>query len=137
MSAVRRRRVASAAGALALTAAATLAATGTAHAAGYNGKCGTGYALVESANIGSVGTVHLTWNASTGKNCVVTVRNSAGPAVWMEAWVTRLATGGGDVDNGSYTSYAGPVYIDGRNTCIAFGGTIGNESVTRGPGHCS
>ncbi|MDH6538934.1 spore-associated protein A [Streptomyces sp. SPB4] len=137
MSAIRRRRVASAAGALALTAAATLAATGTAHAAGYNGKCGAGYTVVESANIGSVGTVHLTWNPSTGKNCVVTVRNSGGPAVWMEAWVTRLATGGGDVDNGFYTSYAGPVYIDGRKTCIAFGGSIGNEDVTRGPGHCS
>ncbi|MFE5536005.1 spore-associated protein [Streptomyces sp. NPDC056485] len=134
MNAVRRR-AASAAAALALTAGATLAATGTAHAAGPS-VCGAGYNVVETVNVGSVGKVYLTWNASTGKNCAVTIRNSPGPAVWMEVWVTRLATGGGDVDNGFYTQYAGPVYIDGRNTCIAFGGSIGNVSVTSGPGHC-
>lgn len=137
MSARKGARIASVAGTLLLTAAATLTATGTAHAAGYNGKCGSGYNLIESAHLGSVGTVHLTWNASTGKNCVVTVRNSVGAAVWMEAWVTRLDTGAGDVDNGYYTSYAGPVYIYGRGTCVAFGGTIGSLSLTRGPGHCS
>ncbi|WP_405977004.1 spore-associated protein A [Streptomyces sp. NBC_00158] len=130
-----RRRAASAAGALALTAAATLAATGTAHAVG-PGVCGAGYNVVETLNVGSLGKVYLTWNASTGKNCAVTIRNSTGPAVWMEVWVTRLATGGGDVDNGSYTQYAGPVYIDGRNSCIAFAGTIGSVTVTSEPGHC-
>ncbi|MFD8794737.1 spore-associated protein [Streptomyces vinaceus] len=135
MNAVRRR-AASTAAALALTAAATLAATGTAQAAVGPSVCGAGYNVVETVNIGSVGKLYLTWNASTGKNCAVTIRNTPGPAVWMEVWVTRLDTGGGDVDNGDYTQYAGPVHINGRGTCIAFGGSIGNVSVTRGPGHC-
>ncbi|MBD0424678.1 spore-associated protein A [Streptomyces sp. TRM S81-3] len=123
-------------GALALAGAGMLAVPASAQAASYNGVCGAGYSVVESAAIGNSGTLFLTWNGSVGKNCAVTVRNAPGQALWMEAWITRTATGGGDVDNGYYTTYAGPVYVDGRNTCIAFGGTIAGESVTRGPGHC-
>ncbi|MEE1797669.1 spore-associated protein A [Streptomyces sp. NPDC101062] len=130
------RRIMTVIGTLVLTGTGMAATATTAYAASYNGVCGAGYSLVDSAAIGSVGTVFLTWNGSTGKNCAVAVRNTPGAAVWMEAWVSRTADGGGDIDNGYFTSYAGPVYIDGRNTCIAFSGTIGSQSATRGPGHC-
>ncbi|MGW2655275.1 spore-associated protein A [Streptomyces sp. NPDC001478] len=124
-------------GTLALSGAGMLALPASAQAASYNGACGAGYGVVETAAIGTSGTLFLTWNGSLGKNCAVAVRNSPGAAVWMEAWITRTATGAGDVDNGYYTAYAGPVYVNGLNTCIAFGGTIGSESVARGPGHCA
>ncbi|MGY0056501.1 spore-associated protein A [Streptomyces sp. LZ34] len=130
------QRIATVAGALVLAAAGMVATSTTAHAASYNGVCGAGYGVVESAAIGDAGTLFLTWNGSTGKNCAVAVRNAPGAAIWMEVWVSRTADGGGDVDNGYFTSYAGPVYVSGRNTCIAFSGTIGSQSVTRGPGHC-
>ncbi|MFJ9374252.1 hypothetical protein [Streptomyces sp. NPDC101455] len=32
------------------------------------------------------------------------------------------------VDSGTYTSYADPVDVDGRDSRIAWGGTIGNAS---------
>ncbi|WP_225877477.1 hypothetical protein [Streptomyces resistomycificus] len=51
---------------------------GAATVAKYNGVCGTGYAVVDSAPVGTAGTVFLTYNPSTGRDCVVTVRARAG-----------------------------------------------------------
>ncbi|MEU1072713.1 MULTISPECIES: spore-associated protein A [unclassified Streptomyces] len=132
----RTRRLGTIFGTLALAGAGMLALPATAQAASYNGACGAGYSVVESAPIGNAGTVFLTWNGSVGKNCAVAVRNTSGPAVWMETYITRTADWTGATDSGYFTTYAGPVYINGRNTCIAFSGTIGSESATRGPGHC-
>ncbi|CAM5346136.1 hypothetical protein SCALM49S_01532 [Streptomyces californicus] len=54
-------------------------------AAQYNGACGSGYSVVNSAQIGTKGTVFLTYSSATGKNCVVTVRTKPGKAVHMTA----------------------------------------------------
>lgn len=67
-----------------------------ASAATYNGACGSGYSVLDSDNVGQLGTVFLTYNDSTGQNCVVTVDGredvsgsatylSVGPAMNMSA----------------------------------------------------
>ncbi|MCX4912713.1 spore-associated protein [Streptomyces sp. NPDC060011] len=88
--------------------------------------CGSAYKTVNSAAIGSQGTVYLTYNASNGKNCVTTIRNSPGTAVDMSAWVYVSDTGVGDDDYGQFTSYAGPTYVYGKGHCIDWGGQIKN-----------
>jgi hypothetical protein len=54
----------------------------------YNGVCGAGYTVVDSAPVGTAGTVYPTYNPSTGQDCVVTVRDRPGAAVSMLAAVT-------------------------------------------------
>ncbi|MFH9432233.1 spore-associated protein [Streptomyces sp. NPDC017615] len=88
--------------------------------------CGSGYRTVNSAAIGSLGTVYLTYNATTGKNCVTTIRSNPGTATEMSAWLYITDTEQGDDDYGVYTSYAGPTYAYGKGHCVDWGGHIKN-----------
>src|SRR6476620_2037089 len=72
--------------------------------------CGSAYKTVNSAPVGSLGTVYLTYNASNGKNCVATIRPNPGTAVDMSTWIYVPDTDEGAQDYGRYTSYAGPAY---------------------------
>ncbi|MDT3398106.1 spore-associated protein A [Streptomyces sp. B1866] len=120
-----------------LTAAGASAAATTA-AAGYNGVCGRGYQVVNSAPIGRKATVYLTYNPATGRNCVVTQRSAAGPAVWMSAWVQLVEDHESTpvVDSGKYTSYAGPVYLPARGYCVNWGGSAENQDVEVDHSNC-
>ncbi|XMN11225.1 spore-associated protein A [Streptomyces griseobrunneus] len=128
------RNATSAITAVTMTAGLLLITAPAAHAAGY-GLCGSGHKLVDSAPIGNLGTAYLTWNTNSGKNCLVVVRNEPGAAVSMSAMIGRN-NGIQDVDSGYYTSYAGPVYVDGRGTCIDWGGVIQDREVSRWDSHC-
>ncbi|GAA2505142.1 spore-associated protein A [Streptomyces longisporus] len=124
-------------GTVAATAPASAATTARAAAASYNGACGAGYKVIDSTPVGNSGKVFLTWNESTGKNCAVTIRNTTGARTYMQ--VTLKAIDSSEPvakDSGQYTSYAGPVYINGRGHCVAWGGTIGTASAGDS-GHCS
>jgi hypothetical protein len=99
--------------------------------------CGSGYKTVNSAPIGSRGTVYLTYNSSNGNNCVVTIRNTVGTAVDMSAYVYVPDTDQGDGDYGTYTSYAGPVYAYGKGHCVDWGGSIGSVSVQVTGSNCA
>ncbi|MER7194408.1 spore-associated protein [Streptomyces flaveolus] len=99
--------------------------------------CGSGYKTVNSAPIGSRGTVYLTYNSSNGKNCVVTIRNTVGSAVDMSAYLYVPDTDQGDGDYGTYTSYAGPVYAYGKGHCVDWGGSIGSVSVQVTGSNCA
>ncbi|MCM2580131.1 spore-associated protein A [Streptomyces meridianus] len=110
---------------LVATAPAASAATSGATAA-YNGVCGSGYKVVNSAPVGSVGTVYLTYNSTSGKNCVVTIRNTAGSPTYMFAYLNTLDDPSDPAyDEGEYRSYAGPVYKYARGMCVEWGGIIG------------
>lgn len=78
----------------------------------YNGVCGSGYNVVNHANIGNKGTVFLTYNSSNGNNCAVTVRKGTGSAIQMVVGLKRTSDSPSQAvqDEGNYTSYAGPVY---------------------------
>ncbi|MFB7270934.1 spore-associated protein A [Streptomyces sp. NPDC056244] len=97
--------------------------------AAYNGVCGSGYGVVNWADIGRQGTVYLTYNAANGKNCVVTIRKTSGSPVYMFAYIGVPATGEGAGDGDYYTSYAGPVYAYGRGLCVDWAGAISNQEV--------
>ncbi|WP_433424256.1 spore-associated protein A [Microtetraspora malaysiensis] len=118
---------AAAAAAVAVTALVGAMATASpASAATYGNECGSGYAVVNSAAIGTKGTVFLTYSSATGKNCVVAKRNSAGSAVLVEAGLSVNPAGNHwDVyDGGYYTSYAGPIYLSASGKCVDWMGRI-------------
>ncbi|MFI8351401.1 spore-associated protein [Streptomyces sp. NPDC085596] len=99
--------------------------------------CGSSYRTVNSAAVGSLGTVYLTYNASNGKNCVTTIRNSPGTAVDMSAWLYVADTDQGDDDYGRFTSYAGPTYVYGKGHCVDWGGQIKNVYVQISGSNCA
>ncbi|WP_320782022.1 spore-associated protein [Streptomyces sp. CRN 30] len=99
--------------------------------------CGSGYKTVNSAAVGSRGTVYLTYNAATGKNCVATIRSTPGTATDMSAWIYVPDTEAYDEDYGQYTSYAGPTYVYGKAHCVDWGGGIGNVNVQITGSNCA
>jgi hypothetical protein len=99
--------------------------------------CGSSYKTVNSAPIGSLGTVYLTYNATNGNNCVATIRNNPGTAVDMSAWVYIPDTNASDEDFGRYTSYAGPTYVYGKGHCVDWGGQIGGIYVQVTGSNCA
>jgi hypothetical protein len=132
---VLQRFTAASAVAVALTAGITALTPGVAQAAEYNGVCGAGYGAIDHLAV-SGGTVWLTYSAATGKNCVVTVRNSSGAKVHMDAKIS-LAGDPWKSDPGNFTSYAGPVYVSARDKCIDWGGEIGTSTAYRYGVHCA
>ncbi|WP_067602699.1 spore-associated protein A [Nocardiopsis listeri] len=134
MSALRGAAVAAALG---------LAATGIlvaspAHAAAYNDACGAGYGVVRKMDIGDSGTAFLTYNASNGYNCAVTVRNSPGDPIEVVVGIKRTADDPADAvqDAGMYTTYAGPVYLHAPATCVDWFGHIGGDNNNRNQDAC-
>ncbi|MFJ9624921.1 spore-associated protein A [Streptomyces sp. NPDC101181] len=105
-------------------------------AAQYNGACGSGYAVVNSAQIGTQGTVFLTYSSATGKNCVVTVRTKPGKAVHMTASLGFASPTTTVTDTGYFTTYAGPVYLDARGLCVTWRGEISGEVAGKNGTNC-
>ncbi|MBW1603999.1 spore-associated protein A [Streptomyces sp. JJ66] len=108
----------------------TAAAAPPTAAAAYNGACGSGYSVVNSAPVANEGTVFLTYSPSARANCVVTIRNNPGSSRYMSA---VLSTGRGadfrtSRDEGYYTRYAGPVYLTGTSgACVSWFGEIDGQ----------
>lgn len=98
--------------------------------------CGSGYKTVNSAAVGSLGTVYLTYNSTNGRNCVTTIRNNPGTALDMSAWIYVPDTEAGDQDDGRFTSYAGPTYVYGKGHCVDWGGNIGRVYVEIDGSNC-
>ncbi|MGX5213510.1 spore-associated protein A [Streptomyces violaceus] len=141
-----RRTTATAAALATVTLGATLAATAPASAAvptaskaakaAYNGVCGSGFKVIDSTPVGSVGTVYLTWNEAKGQNCAVTIRNKAGAKIYMSVTLEIPEEHNPIVsDTGYYTSYAGPVYLGAGGYCVNWSGAIGSATGADS-GHC-
>ncbi|GAB1821133.1 spore-associated protein A [Herbidospora sp. RD11066] len=121
----------------AVVAAAVVGMATPASAALYGGQCGSGYNLVNVRDFPDMrGTVYLTYNASTGKNCVVTIREKPGAATLMEAYIRRTGTTTWVKESDNFTTYAGPVYLSAAGSCVDWGGTIGTASVGRTGTNC-
>ncbi|MEC4016138.1 spore-associated protein A [Streptomyces sp. H27-D2] len=136
-SAMAGAAVMAVAGIATMATATTASAAPAGAAAAYNGACGRGYSVVNSAAITGKGTVYLTYNRTSGKNCVVTVRNTTGSPVYIFTYLGRT-DGSGDAvfDEGEYRSYAGPVYLAAKGACVDWGGTIQNVSVSVTGSNC-
>ncbi|MFD5077827.1 spore-associated protein A [Streptomyces sp. NPDC058371] len=115
---------------------AVAAADATAQAA-YNGVCGTGYTVIDSTPVPDKGTVYVTYNKTTGKNCAVSIRNNPGTPVWMAVSLNIDAGRGAPsvTDSGSYSTYAGPIYLDAKGQCIQWNTAIDGVGAN-GHGHC-
>ncbi|MFJ4674618.1 MULTISPECIES: spore-associated protein A [unclassified Kitasatospora] len=111
-------------------------APGTAEAASYNSACGSGYREIDHLTLNGYGTVFLTYSSATGKNCVVTVRNQPGAALYMNALVRLAGSANWIGDYGDYTTYAGPVYVSAAGRCIDWGGEIETAYEYRLDVHC-
>ncbi|MFD8572731.1 spore-associated protein [Streptomyces sp. NPDC059639] len=99
--------------------------------------CGSGYKTVNSAAVGSLGKVYLTYNAANGRNCVATIRSTPGKALDMSTWLYVPDTEQGDSDWGTYTSYAGPASVYGKGHCVDWGGNIQNIYVSVYGSNCA
>ncbi|MFG2076391.1 hypothetical protein SAMN05421874_107287 [Nonomuraea maritima] len=121
----------------ALAVTGTLATAAPASAASYGGQCGSGYGVVNHIDLPSNrGTVYLTYSSATGRNCVVTVRTTAGTATLVEAYLRRSSSSTWTKDSGNYTSYAGPIYVSAPGECVDWGGTIGTATLYRYDTNC-
>ncbi|MDX2600601.1 spore-associated protein [Streptomyces caniscabiei] len=100
------------------------------------GVCGKAYKTVNSAPVGSLGTVYLTYNSSNGENCVATIRKNPGTLKPMSTWVYVPATDEYAGDSDSYSSYAGPAYVYGKGFCVSWGGSIDNVYVSVENSNC-
>ncbi|WP_157877421.1 spore-associated protein A [Streptomyces odonnellii] len=79
------------------------------------------------------GTIHLYYDSSTGLNCAVNVKTSAGYAGTPSiTWVAlaRSSDGKSDLDSGNFSSYAGPVTISAPGQCITVSGVVRNPADT-------
>jgi hypothetical protein len=128
-------------GALGVLVAGATAVGGTAASAAPNvtpqGVCGSAYRTVNSAPIGSLGTVYLTYNSSNGKNCVATIRANPGTAKEVSTYIYVPDTDEWAGDSGNYTSYAGPAYVYGKGHCVSWGGSIANVYVSVDNSNCA
>ncbi|WP_433697465.1 spore-associated protein A [Nocardiopsis sp. CA-288880] len=133
---VLRAAAAAAAFGVAVTAGALVASP--AHAATYNGACGSGYNVVNSVAVGNSGTTFLTYNNSNGYNCAVTVRNNPGAAVEMVVALKRTQDDASQAvqDAGYYTTYAGPVYLHAAGSCVDWFGYIDGANGSKNGTNC-
>lgn len=96
--------------------------------------CGSGYSVIDSAALGTVGRVYLLY--SDGTNCVVTLKSTnLGTGSAMSAFLepqgaTRTT------DSGSFSYYAGPVKRSAPSTCVKWGGSVGSTTYTSPFEHC-
>lgn len=98
--------------------------------------CGTGYTVVDSAGLGTAGSVYLLYNSGNGYNCVVTLKKtSLGTATATTAYLevqgsTRIT------DTGNYGYYAGPVKAAAPGKCVKWGGKAGSSVYDSPFEHC-
>lgn len=132
------RRTTTAAALATLALGGTIAATAPASAAttsagAYNGACGAGYYVQDSLDVKSsqttvAGTVYVTYSRDTGKHCAVLVRTKPGTRMFMEVTLdTAPSSGAPERDYGSFTTYAGPVFLDASKSdaqCLEWSGTV-------------
>ncbi|MBR8741663.1 spore-associated protein A [Nocardiopsis sp. MG754419] len=101
----------------------------------YNGVCGDGYNVNNSAAI-TGGTIYLTYNNTNGRNCVVVIRADPGAAMTMDAVLKHSDATSWRRDPGEWTTYAGPVYLEAAGRCVDWGGVIGDAWVVRNGTNC-
>lgn len=98
--------------------------------------CGSGYDVIDSAALGSVGKVFLLYNAGNSYNCVATIKyTSIGTPSAVSAFLEPQGYNR-TTDSGSYAYYAGPVKRSAPGTCVKWGGSVGSTSYTSPFEHC-
>ncbi|MFF0868885.1 spore-associated protein A [Nonomuraea sp. NPDC003560] len=100
--------------------------------------CGDGYKVVHQSEMHNYtkvwGTVYLTYNSSTGKNCVTVVKsNYVGTSTWTN--VTLTVQGGSSYGvSETVKYYGGPVYASAKGACVKYSAVIEAPSGARAIG---
>jgi sialidase-1 len=98
--------------------------------------CGSGYDVIDSAPLGTAGTVYLSYNASNGQNCVSTMKSaSVGTATATSAYL-EVEGATRNTDSGSYSWFAGPVRASAAGKCVRWGGAAGGVPYNSPLEHC-
>jgi hypothetical protein len=101
--------------------------------------CGTGYQVIDQADLGTAGaagTVYLLYNAANANNCVTTIKHtSIGTASATSAYL-EVQDSTRTTDSGSFAYYAGPVRAAAGNKCVKWGGSVGTAVYDSAFEHC-
>jgi hypothetical protein len=98
--------------------------------------CGSAFSEIDSADLGTAGRVHLMYNASSGGNCVATIKStSIGSASSVSAFL-EVQGGPRATDSGSFAYYAGPVTKSAASKCVKWGGSADSSTYTSAFEHC-
>ncbi|WP_327107680.1 M23 family metallopeptidase [Nonomuraea glycinis] len=98
--------------------------------------CGAGFSVIDSAALGSAGTVYLLYNTANGQNCVVTLKKtSLGQATATSAYL-EVQGSARKTDSGNFAYYAGPVKASAPGTCVKWGGKAGSSTYDSLFEHC-
>ncbi|QFY10459.1 nucleoside transporter [Nonomuraea phyllanthi] len=98
--------------------------------------CGSGYKVIDSAALGSAGTVYLLYNSGNGYNCVTTIKKtSVGTATATSAYL-EVEGKARVTDSGNFAYYAGPVRASAAGKCVRWGGKAGTSTYDSPLEHC-
>jgi serine/threonine-protein kinase len=103
--------------------------------------CGAAFVVIDSAALKSagvtVGKVVLMFNAATGKNCTVTLKNTeVGTASAASAYL-EVQGGTRSTDSGNFQYYAGPVKAAAQGVCVKWGGSVDGVAYDSPFEHCN
>ena len=98
--------------------------------------CGDGYSVIDSAGLGTAGTVYLLYNSGNGYNCVVTLKKTSlgtptATTAYLEVQGKSRVT-----DSGNFGYYAGPVRAAAADKCVKWGGKAGSNTYDSPFEHC-
>lgn len=100
-----------------------------------SGGHGGGYYVQRSSTFTGGATYQL-YNSS-GYNCVVTLKTArVGQKTRVWALLKRQSDGKSVRDDGSYSYYAGPVFLSARGTCVAYSGGTNSGSTSASWANC-
>jgi hypothetical protein len=92
------------------------------------GVCGAGFGVIDHHELRSgalqLGTVYLLYNAASGRNCAVTMKEKGVGSKTPTMVFLQRQGGATKTDRGRFAYYAGPRRVNGRQTCVRWGGSI-------------
>ncbi|WP_103954802.1 spore-associated protein A [Nonomuraea solani] len=130
---------------LACAATLTTGLTVTAGPASAAGPCGSGYSRVGAYAVPAsgtrLGTLEVYYNSGAGKNCALVYGygSTAGTTTIKGVYIDKANHQYGewaDSDYGSYSSYAGPVYVSAGSGCIDVQGVVKTSDRYLNNVHC-
>jgi hypothetical protein len=98
--------------------------------------CGSGYKVVDSAALSTKGRVYLTYNKTSGNNCVVTMKHTKLGTASASSAFLEVEGAARTTDTGSFSYYAGPVRKAAPGKCVKWGGSADGATYTSGFEHC-
>jgi murein DD-endopeptidase MepM/ murein hydrolase activator NlpD len=97
--------------------------------------CGDGYRVIDTARLGTAGTVDLLWHNDLQNNCVVTFKFASKGTPTATSAYLEPAGSARQTDSGNFSYYAGPVRAHAPG-CIRWGGSTGGVSFNSPLEHC-